>query len=81
MVRLLDFLNRHSNVLKILFFVFLALFVALDFYAERHHSHFFGDSIIGFWALFGVFGCLGMIVFCKGLSHVWLMKEEDYYDK
>ena len=81
MVRLLKYLNRHSSVLKILFFISLGLFVVFDFYAERHHFHFFGDSIIGFWALFGVFGCLGMIVFCKGLSHVWLVKKEDYYDK
>jgi hypothetical protein len=26
-------------------------------------------------------GCLGMIVICKGLAHVWLEKEENYYDK
>ena len=44
-------------------------------------AHFFGDSIMGFWSVFGIFGCLGMIVVCKGLSHVWLEKEEDYYDK
>ncbi len=68
-------------MLKRLFFVFLALTVVFDFYAARHEPHFFGDSIIGFWSLFGVLGCLGMIVICKGLSHVWLEKEEDYYDK
>jgi hypothetical protein len=26
-------------------------------------------------------GCLSMIVFCKGLSHVWLERDTDYYDK
>jgi len=81
MVRLLKYLNERSHVLKWLFFAFLTLTVVLDFYAARHESHFFGDAIIGFWSLFGVLGCLGMIVVCKGLSHVWLMKEEDYYDK
>jgi len=68
-------------MLKRIFFVFLALAVVFDFYAARHEPHFFGDSIIGFWSLFGVLGCLGMIILCKGLSHVWLMKKEDYYDK
>jgi hypothetical protein len=81
MVRLLKYLNEHVRMLKRLFFAFLAFTVVFDFYAARHGAHFFGDSIIGFWSLFGVLGCLGMIVVCKGLSHVWLMKEEDYYDK
>jgi len=80
-LRILNYLNEHSLMLKRVFFVLLALFVVFDFYAARHETHFFGDSIIGFWSLFGVLGCLGMIIVCKGLSHVWLEKEEDYYDK
>jgi len=80
-LRILNYLNKHSRMLKGIFFVFLALTVVYDFHAVRHKPHFFGDSIIGFWSLFGVLGCLGMIVICKGLSHVWLEKEEDYYDK
>jgi hypothetical protein len=81
MVRLLKYLNEHSSMLKRIFFVFLILAVVFDFYAPRHELHFFGDGIIGFWSVFGIFGCLGMIIVCKGLSHVWLMKKEDYYDK
>jgi hypothetical protein len=81
MIRILDYLNKHSQVLKRLFFAFLPGTVAYDFFAKRHGTHFFGDSIIGFWSVFGVLGCLGMIVVCKGLSHVWLEKEEEYYDK
>jgi drug/metabolite transporter (DMT)-like permease len=81
MVRILKYLNEHSRMLKRIFFAFLILSVVFDFYAARHEMHFFGDAIIGFWALFGILGCLGMIIVCKGLSHVWLMKKEDYYDK
>jgi hypothetical protein len=81
MVRILKYLNEHSGMLKRIFFVYLILAVVFDFYVKRHEIHFFGDSIIGFWALFGILGCLGMIIVCKGLSHVWLMKKEDYYDK
>jgi hypothetical protein len=80
-LRILKYLNEHSRMLKRLFFLLLALTVVFDFYAPRHEAHFFGDSIIGFWSLFGILGCLGMIIVCKGLSHVWLMKKEDYYDK
>ena len=81
MVRLLKFLNERSHILKYLFFIFLVATIVFDFFAKRHGHHFFGDSILGFWSIFGALGCLGMIVFCKGLSHVWLEKEEDYYDK
>ena len=80
MVRILNYLNKRSQVLKRLFFAFLLMTVVFDFFAERHHAHFFGDSIIGFWSVLGILGCLGMIIFCKGLSHFWLEKEEDYYD-
>jgi hypothetical protein len=81
LLRILNYLNEHSPMLKRIFFVFLALFVVFDFSAARHEIHFFGDSIIGFWSFFGILGCLVMIIVCKGLSHVWLEKEEDYYDK
>ena len=81
LLRILNYLNEHSLMLKRIFFVFLALFVVFDFHATRHVPHFFGDSIIGFWSLFGLIGCLGLIIVFKGLSHVWLEKKEDYYDK
>ena len=81
LLRILNYLNEHSLMLKRLFFAFLAFTVVFDFYASRHEPHFFGDSIIGFWSVFGLLGCLGMIVVWKGLSHVWLAKKEDYYDK
>lgn len=80
-LRILNYLNEHSGMLKRIFFVSLGLFVVFDLYASRHEPHFFGDSIIGFWSLFGVLGCLSMIVICKGIAHVWLEKKEDYYDK
>ena len=80
-LRILNYINEHSRMLKRIFFVFLALIVVFDFSAARHKPHFFGDSIIGFWSIFGLIGCLGLIIVFKGLSHVWLEKEEDYYDK
>ena len=79
-LRILNYLNEHSRMLKRILFVFLALFVVFDFHAARHEPHFFGDSIIGFWSLFGLIGCLGLIIVFKGLSHVWL-ETGDYYDK
>ncbi|MCD6535003.1 MAG: hypothetical protein J7L25_13155 [Deltaproteobacteria bacterium] len=80
MVSLLSYLQAHAKVLKWVFFAYLLGTLFFDFLIDRHHPHFWGDSVIGFWALFSIFGCLGMIVFCKGLSHVWLSQREDFYD-
>lgn len=81
MAKIVSFLRDNSDTLKWIFFAYLAFAVVFDFFADRHHAHFWADYIIGFWAIFGLIGCLGMIVICKGISHVWLMKDEDYYDK
>lgn len=81
MGKLIIFLRDHSGFLKWLFFAWLIFTIVFDFYAQRHAAHFWGDNVTGFWSIFGFFGCLAMIVICKGIYHVWLMKEEDYYDK
>ena len=81
MARLIGYLREHSRILKHAFFGFLVFSIVFDFLAERHEPHFFGDNIIGFWSVFGLAACLGMIVLCKGLSHVWLEKKETYYDE
>lgn len=79
--KMIGYLRDHSQIVKWIFFGFLAFAIAFDFFAERHEPHFWGDNVIGFWTGFGLLGCLVMIVICKGLSHVWLMKSEDYYDE
>ena len=82
MGRVITFLRDNSRALKWLFFAFLLFTVVFDvFFVERHAPHFWGDSIRGFWSLFGVLGCMGMVAVFKGLYHVWLKQSEDYYDK
>lgn len=43
-------------------------------------NEFIGEEIWGFWAVYGLAGCIIMIIVCKGIGHAWLMKKEDYYD-
>lgn len=81
MVRLIGCLRDRVGLLKGLFFLWLAFTVLFDFMAHRHEPHFFGDAVIGFWAGFGLLGCLAMGVVCKGIYHLWLMQDEDYYDR
>ncbi len=38
-------------------------------------------GIVGFYLLFGFFGCLLLIGFAKLLGHYWLQRREDYYDR
>jgi hypothetical protein len=80
MGQLIASLRARSDILRLIFFAFLGFAIVFDFFAERHQAHFWGDHIIGFWTMFALLGCLGMIVVFKGLANVWLMKGEDYYD-
>ena len=73
-------MNMPEQVKRLFFGSLCALAVIFDFFIERHEAHFLGDRIYGFWSMFGLACCLGMIFFCKWLAHAWLMKDEDYYD-
>jgi hypothetical protein len=77
----LEYLHRQRNTLRRLFFALLILIVIGDFFVERHEVHFRGENIYGFWSLFGLTVCIAMTFICKGLSHSWLGKDEDYYDE
>ncbi len=81
MAQVIEWLRERTKILKGFFFAFLVFAVVFDFLIERPEPHFWGDEIIGFWSIYGFFGCLTLIVVFKGLSHVWLQKEEDYYDR
>ena len=80
-VKFLTYLRERPVFLKWFLVSILAFSVVYDLFVDRHHAEFWGDHLVGFWAVFGFVGCLVLIVFCKGLSHVWLEKDKDYYDK
>ena len=79
-VKLIDMLRNNLPLVKKLSLVFLASAVVFDIFVHRHHEHFFGDKILGFWSIFGFIGCVLMIKICKGIAHLWLTKQEDYYE-
>jgi hypothetical protein len=79
-----EFITRRRErpaVLRAVFFAALGLFVLYDVFVPRHEAHFAGDNVRGFWALFGLVGCVAMAKFMKGIGHLWLMKPTDYYDR
>jgi di/tricarboxylate transporter len=44
------------------------------------HSVFWWHHIPAFDFLYGVAGCIGLIVAAKWLGHAWLERHEDYYE-
>jgi hypothetical protein len=77
--RWITFLRDRPRLLRAIFFAALGFFVLYDVYAPRHGAHFVGDRIRGFWAAFGLVGCVLMARFMKGIGHLWLMKPVDFY--
>jgi len=74
-------LDDPRNVRKIiiaLFIVCAGLFGADAFYHK--HPHFAAEEWFGFYALYGFFMCVGLVLAAK-LMRVFLMRDEEYYDK
>ncbi|MHB8765457.1 MAG: hypothetical protein ACYDA8_14145 [Deferrisomatales bacterium] len=77
----IDRLRAHPQALRAGFFALLGMIVVYDVFASRHEPHFFGDNVRGFWAVFGLVGCVFLGRFMKGIGHAWLMKPLDFYRK
>jgi uncharacterized membrane protein len=73
-------LVRPATIRKLwwLFGIVLALTVIAQFVIHIH-AHFGADGWFGFYALFGFFGCVAMVLFAKILGFV-LKRPEHYYD-
>lgn len=71
-------LDQPDNV-KLLWRIFIAVLVltVLAGFLVDSHPHFEIESIFGFSAWFGFFGCIVMIVFAKALA--LLLKRYDTY--
>ena len=74
-------LDRPENVRRLylgLWLVGIAL-VLLDFAVHRHEGFGFAESI-GFYALYGFFACVALVIAAKGLRKL-VMRPEDYYER
>lgn len=64
-----------------LYFVCLVISLILDFiwlYTRAFHYHFSFQYLPQFFALFGLFGCMLLILIAKGLG-IFIVVDEDYY--
>ncbi len=79
MLKIIEYLRANSARLKTLFFVFLGLIVLLDVFLHRGEPHYLIDKVYAFWTLFTLAGCFLLIKISKGIAHMLLSKDEDYY--
>ncbi|MBI3580844.1 MAG: hypothetical protein HY098_01995 [Nitrospinae bacterium] len=63
-----------------LFFAVLVLLVAGDVFVPKEEGAFPGHTWAGFYAFFGFAASLLITAVAKGLSKLFIHKEEDYYD-
>lgn len=78
-LKIIEVLRAKAGLLRIAFFIFLGALVAFDILIPRGDAHYFVDKIYAFWTLFALAGCFLLIKISKGIAHLFLSKDEDYY--
>ncbi len=86
LVRLIEYLRaRLRGVIRAAWVLLGALVVAdaLPWVVHKEgHAHTWAEGHVpGFWAVFGLVGCMVLIVLSKAFGHAGIMKREDYYDE
>jgi len=66
--------------LRIALIVCILIASVLGFVFPNLNPHFWWQSIPVFDVFFGFFGCIFIIIASKWLGHLWLMKDERFYD-
>ncbi len=85
LLKAIEFLRRHLRWVVRICLAVLALIVVLDAIpglVDKEHAHTWVEAHIpGFWALFGLIGCIILILLSKAFGHMGIMTREDYYDE
>lgn len=79
-VNMIESIMKNSSSWKKICFIALGLLVVMDAVLPRgEEAHYFVDKIPAFWTIFTLVGCLLLIKVSKGIAHLFLGKDEDYY--
>ena len=78
--RMLQWARDHYQLLKWLFFAWLAALVAANVFIIPHHPHFELEKIPGFWAGFGVVAGLAFVLILKKIIFLIISRSEDFYE-
>ncbi len=79
-VRFISWLRAHMLLVKGCSYAVLGGMIIGDLFIPRHHAHFIGDIIPGFWAAFGFIACVLIIIVSKWLGTAFLFRPDDYYE-
>ena len=84
LLRLIDLLrDRLKTVVRmgIAVLMLLVLLDAIPAIVEKEHAHTAAEHLPGFWAVFGLLGCLLLVLISKTYGHLGVSTREDYYDE
>ena len=84
LARLIDFLRHRLQTVVRVGIAGLIVLVALDTIPgliDKEHAHTAAEHLPAFWAVFGLVGCLLLVVVAKTLGHLGVSTREDYYDE
>jgi len=83
-VKFIEFLRqRLKTVVRVSLAALLLLILvdALPFVVDKHHAHTAVEKFPAFWSVFGLVGCVIIILVSKWFGHLGIMTREDYYDE
>ncbi len=80
-LKYIEALRRNLKTLIVVLLVYLGVLLVFDAILPRdeHHAHYWIDRFRIYWSIFGVVGCFILIKVGKGIAHLFLSKDEDYY--
>ena len=80
----MHFLRKYpKRLFWTVYFIGLAVSLILDFVWLRSdilYYHFPFQYFLEFFAIFGLFGCMLLILIAKGMGY-FVVRDEDYYEK
>ena len=80
---MIEALRQNMKTLKIVLIIYLIVLAAYDaalvLFSHSAHAVFFTDKFPIYWTLFAIVGCFLLIRIGKGIAHMFLSKNEDYY--
>ena len=84
LARLIDLLRHRLQTVVRVGLAVLVVLVALDTIPgliDKAHAHTAAEHLPAFWAVFGLVGCLLLVVIAKTFGHLGVSTREDYYDE
>ncbi len=75
------FFDNPDNVKLVLYTLYgsCAILLLLDFIIHRHMVHKW-EGLLGFYSIYGLIGCIGIVLTSK-ILRLFVMQDEDFYDR